>query len=237
MAVFTWQELIDRARTYVDDDHESEGAWLTPERWLQIGGVEYREQYRRWVRRAIIRPAVSTDYMDGASTDFDGVLAIVGVARDYGDHVELLRAAHEDTNQNFFWQGSTAPTGRSCSWTAAGFGDTITVTLDPAPNDLTASNYVVKWIPTVAAPTDATDSVEVPDGMDERLVLGMARRAHLKDSAASALLERLIMEAEAEMGFSAAAHSGGLRVVNTRKRTKSTPHGRVWPDPARWRYF
>jgi len=397
MASFTWQSLIDRAKTYVDDDHDDERSWISDERWLQIANVEYALLYKRWIRSGLVTPTITQSYMSDSTRTFAGVLAVVGVAKDYGDFVRLLNNAAQSASNQPFWRGSTQPSDLAVSWAATGVGDSLTIELDPEPSDLeytaaaaaekatldigapltgmgtacetvlrmktggvanvtlqnfsgivthpaeryiqyvpaeysntgteeygfiiwdtdgdpftnqdfealiaaneclvgagpnvgqtaelpfevmTASssttdwrpnitlisttlaytvyptqstelifeggadaiaesgNYVVRYVPTVAYATDASTTIELPYGADERLVLGMARRAHLKDSGASALLERLIMEADAETGFSAASKAGGIIVKRKPKRSPlSTPRPIIWPERSAWLYI
>lgn len=234
MASLTWQELIDRAKTYVDDDHQGDKGWIADERWLQLAQVEYRQLYRRWLRGGLVTPLITTNYMQGESTVFPNVLALIGVAKDYGDYVRILsRAGSRDA----IWRGSTQPAGYPTSYTAVGLGSNLVITLDRAPDDLTSTNYVVKYVPAPITTTDPTAFVELPDGGDERLVLGLAKRAHLKDSGASALLNDLIREADAEMTFTAAGTMGGLKVQTLRPARRSTPRGLEWPGCAQWLYL
>lgn len=238
MASFTWDELISRAKTYCDDDHNDEKSWISDTRWLELANVEYAFLYKRWVRSGLVTPAATTGYMDGFSTSFSGVLALIGVAKDYGDFVRLLNKEQPESTIEGFWRGSTQPEGPSIRYIATGVGDTLTVELDPKPNDLTATNYIVRYIPTVAKATNPAATVELPYGTDERLVLGLARRAQLKDSGTSALLNGLIADADAETNFSAAAKLGGLKVRRNQKPSqRSTPSRTPWPSRYDWLYL
>lgn len=243
MASFTWQALIDRAKTYCDDDHADEASWITPARWLTLANTEYAQLYKRWVRAGLVNPLPTTGYILGTGVaSFTGVLAVIGVAKDYGDFIRPLHPAQTAIGHHAFWRGSTQPTGCSTSWAATGAGDTIRIELDPVPDDVAVvgvtSNYVVRYIPTVAEATDPETSIEVPYGADERLVLGIARRAQLKDSGASALLNGLISDADADLNFSAMGKMGGAVVKRLQKSPlRSTPRVGVWPQRAEWIYF
>lgn len=258
MAFFTLEQLIDRAKTYVDDDHNDEKSWISEERWADIANVEYGQLYKRWVRLGLITPEPTTAYIvesDG-TLRLDGVLAVVGVAKDFGDYVYPLSPAQSAIGQHAFWRGSTAPTNPSTRWAAFGQGDRVTIKLDPAPSDLVVtgetSNYLVRYIATpfpiayqLDIPIESPDDpyvglYDIPFGADERLVLGMARRAHLKDSVNSALLNGLIAEADAELNFHAASKLDGVKVRRIPKPSQlmlSTPRVAVWPQRSEWMYF
>lgn len=240
----TWQSLRDRARVYVDDDHEDTGSFLSDVQWLAILNVEYAQLYRRWVRSGLVTPVITEVAFTGATAAATGVLAIVGVAEDLGDYPRILPSAQVNTGRDSTWF-DMQPAGPATTWGVTGNGDDLTVTLYPAPS---SGSYVVRYIPTQAAIIDPTPvqlldprpvplgSVDLPYGGDERLVLGMARRANLKGAAASGLLERLIMDADAELNFTAAGRINGPRVrtrFNYPPRTER--FGNVWPaGPGSW---
>ena len=245
----TWDDLITRARVYVDDDHSAEDTWIAPERWLDIGFQELKQQYRRWLRDGLVSPPISQGYLTGPTTTIQGVLAVVGCGEDMGNTVRVFPNAQAIFGRGAYWRGSTAPTGNSMSWAAHGTSDAVTIELDPVPSNLTydagppeTGNYLVRYIPVLTPPTAVTDTVAVPDGADERLVLGMARRAHLKDSANSTLLQQLIAEADAELKFTARGKVGGIRVRRTPLVARATrlynPYKALtWPGPTEWRFF
>jgi hypothetical protein len=244
---FTWQELIDRSRTYVDDDHNDTEGWIAAERWLTIANVEYAQLYRRWVRMGLIAPAwvdreftgptltfpaleLSDDEEPVLELDGEEVLAIIGVAESLGsDRYRPLSAPQSAVGRSPWWTTSSASPAHS--WQATGSADKVTITIEP-PDTAT---YVVRYIPTVQYATDPTEDIELPYGCDERLVLGMARRAKLKDASASALLERLIMEADAEANFLAfGRNNNDSPRVRRGERGSSTPFPR---HPSLYRYM
>lgn len=231
---FVWQDLIDRARTYVDDDHNDTEGWIAPERWLMIGNVAYARRYKQWVRMGLISPAaVDQAFSHTASVVLPGVLSIVGVAEDLGNgYLRTLQPAQSRFGRAPFWQATNL--GKAAYWEAHGTADSYTVTIQPP--DI-GSNYFARYIPTVAYATLTSATVDLPFGGDELLVLDMARKAHLKDSGASALLERLILEAEAEMNMSSFA-----KASEDSPRARSTPRYKnpaavgFNMDPRFWRY-
>lgn len=231
------QELIDRAKTYVDDEHRAEDAWISPERWLTFFNVERRKLYKQWMRAGLVIPSPTTGYLQGESTEFEGVLAIVGVGKDLGGTIQPLPNAAMDAGRQPFWRSATQTSTPGHRWTAFGEGTTVTVELDGF-NDLVYSagppetgNYLIRYIPTLAEVTDATDVVDLPDGGDERLVLGMAKRAGIKEAGRSALIESEIRDYDADLNLTAHAAAGGVKM----RRTVKNPLVPVSPN--RWIYF
>ncbi len=236
--VFTWQELIDRARTYLDDDHNEDRGFMTPARWMTIANVEYAQLYRRWIRSGLIAPMPQDRALVEAAAPtvdvpLEGVLAIIGVAEVTGNddgsdlQYRVLKQLQPDYGRMPF-RSNIVDT--ALGWEAYGTGDTITVKIYPPDPNLT---YVVRYIVRPDYETDPDEEIDLPYGTDERLVLGIARRAHLKDSTASSLLNGLIAEADAEMNFTAFQRGGGQKIVPVH----STPRNVMSSDPITWRWF
>lgn len=223
-----WNELIQRARVYCGDDHADEDSWITPERWMNIFSVEYSRLYRRWVRAGLLTPAATQTTLTSHTMALDGVLAVVGVAQDMGGSMRILEPLQPAFGLDT-WRSSTEPNGIAMGWTAHGFGNEVTVEL--RPHDAAYSQYRVRFIPAPEAATDPEDDVILPDGGDERLVLGAARRAGIKDYANSHVVAELIADADAELNMQAwgALNGPRVRVVPQRR-----PH-RTWStDPRVW---
>lgn len=232
MATFTWQALIDRARVYVDDDHDDTKGWIAPAVWLRLAFVEYQLLRKKWIRMGLIAPATTDAEFTGPTTTVNGVLCTIGVA----EKVATNEYRPLEWMQDTFGRApfiSSQDNSRAFMWRATKSGDTVVYTVEP--QDTTAT-YVVRYIATVAAPTLATATVELPDGCDERLVLGLARRAHIKDSSNSQLLQRMIDEHDAEDNFQSFgqhnAHSPRVR------STPRQPYARLAfsSDPSAYRY-
>ena len=330
---FTWDELISRARTYMDDDHNDRKGFIKPERWLQLAQVEYRQLYRRWIRSGLIGPEPRDQEFTGPEVRLEGVLGVMGVIRgtpsayvgstfdvstiipelpitvtaivatsvrpriefvenafltvevggtdvtvNYEQGISTVAAilaainatefvtAEEtgtavgdilDLTGNFAFQslvgGDIQVTGdwyelrkpqisttkkrwrtndssrEGTEWEAFGQGDVLRVRVFPEDN---AGTYIVRYFETVATTTDPDDTVELPDGGDERLVLGLVRRAALKESGASAAVDKLLIEADAELNFSAAGKNGGLKI----RDSKPHVYGFYLQDPWTWWY-
>lgn len=218
-----WLDLIKRARFYVDDDHVEDDGWVPPESWLDLANAEFRQQYRRWVRIGLVKPAHSTTTFQG-STSISSVLAVIGVAENLGNGVpkRLLNPGDQP------WDDVT---GLAREWYATGSADTLAIGLYPVD---TGHSYIVRYITRPALVTDTAAAYDGPDGSDERIVLGMARRALIKESAASRRLDDEIRDADAELNMTAWGRRDAplvRRVTPSRLRT-------LWPvEPGRWVYF
>lgn len=235
---FVWNDLIDRARVYIDDDHKETDGWISPTNWLTLFNVEYAQLFRKWVRAGLIAPAYTETPFSGSSTSLSGVLAIVGVAQDMGSYRRPVFPAQSVYGRAPFW-GGTMDSGPSMSWAASGTGDNLTLTLDPP--DSATSNYLVRWIAAPAYATDATTTVELPYGGDERLVLGAARRALVKDSTASQSINALIADADADLNFLAFGRANGdsprVRRVTPLAKARTWQLGSFPSDPRFWTYL
>lgn len=236
--IFTWDQLIDRARTYCDDDHKETPGWITNAKWLTLAQVEYAQLYRRWLRSSLIAPAPVDAPFTGFTTVVTGVLATLGVAQDKGGGVvRLLAPAQSAVGRSPFW-GTSQVVTPAAYWRADGAANDLTFTLEPQDP---SGNYFVRYIPVVPYVTDSTTTVDLPYGTDERLVLGIARRAKLKEGSASALLERLLSDADQELAFSAFARVNGdsprVRRVNRNTLIHSSAVQLGFPTaPGLWRW-
>jgi hypothetical protein len=251
--VFSWRDLVGRARVYLDDDHDEKQGWIRDDKWLPIAIAEYKVCYRRWLRAGIVRPLPIDTSLPSAQfqvvlpTQPDvaagnvGCLAIIGVAENMTSYMRILSPAQPARGAFPFWVApGQVNEGKATSWAAFGSADEVTVEISPRDQ---GSPYVVRWIPTPVLPASLDDQVTLPWDCDERLVLGMARRAHLKDSSASQLLDKLIDAADAEIQFSA---WGRLDTQAPRvRRVRPDFHRRRWPqlstdqfptDPNYWMY-
>lgn len=228
---FAISELIRAARVYKDDDHEDEDSWLNPADWLRLFNVEYAQLYPRWVRAGLIVPPYTDTPMTDITTVINNVLAIVGVARKDGNRYYPLEHLQPQLGHSP-WLDTDAG-NHSVGWVARGTGDNLTVELTPPPSD--AGNYIVRYITRPAYFTSADDTVELPYGADERLVLGMADRAGIKDSTTSRKVSEKIFDADAQLNFLAFGRGGGPRVrrVN-RYRLRNDRFASPFPDVRYW---
>jgi hypothetical protein len=159
----------------------------------------------------------------------------VGVARDLGNgNLRVLYPSQSVMGRAPFW--NTSAGGEGYYWEASGSADSLLYTMHP--QDTSTNPYFVRYIPTVPYATDPATTIDVPYGTDERLVLGMARRSFVKESAASMLVERLIAEQDAEAAFTATGRGDGPRIRVVRRnpllRSPSTPT--LSTSPFSWRF-
>lgn len=232
---FIWNDLITRARVYVDDDHHDNDGYIAPGIWLTFGNVEYAMLRKKWLRMGLTNPTLVDVSFTGPTVLVPGVLATVGVARDYGGgNLRVLAAAQAALGRSPFWQSSTP--GEAYYYEAHGDADDLAYTLHPMD---AAGTYIIRYIPVIPYAVDATTTIDLPYGGDERLVCGMARRSMVKESASSRLLDGLIAEADAEAAFTASARSSEAprvrRVARNPLGTSPQPYG--FPQaPGLWRW-
>ena len=78
----TAEEVIGRARAYINDDHnDNKGAVFKPERWLQVLTAQFRRAWRRWSKAALVSVEPVDKEFAGHTVRLTNVLAIQGVVR------------------------------------------------------------------------------------------------------------------------------------------------------------
>ena len=163
----------------------------------------------------------------GGADYIPGVLAVIGVAEKVDNYYRPVRWMGEQGRAPF----RTVIDSAACEWQAYGAGDNLTVKLTPADS---TGTYVVRYIP-VPDEIALTDSLELPYMGDERLVLGAAKRAGIKELGGNRTIDEMIGLADAELQMEAAhRNKGGLRVRDT---ARSTPKSWCYLDPTSWRYY
>lgn len=248
----TWRELVGRARLYLNDDHREQQGWIEDSGWLGIITAEWPVLHRKWTRMGVVRPAAIDTTFPAAAYQVTlpdvahgdtrpGCLAVVGVAEDLTSYMRYLAPAQVARGAYPFWVApGEVNQGKAVTWAAYGSSDAVTVEISPRDP---GGTYVVRWLATPRVPVSLDETVDIPLGCDERLVLGLVRRALLKDSGASALLERLISEADAEIQFT--AHGRLDNQAPRVRRVRPDFHRRRWPqlstsqfptDPNYWMY-
>lgn len=233
---FVWQDLINRARVYIADDQQEVSGFIAADKWMTLAQVEYANLYRKWVRMGLVRPKPTDTQFTGGSTTINGVLAVVGVGEDLGSYVRILSNAQVPLGADPFWYGSTPFTSKATEWAAHGMANNLEI--DVYPLD-TTTTYTVRWIPAYQYATDPTQTIDLPDGGDERLVVGLARRALVKESARSQMLEEFMREADAEAAFASFGRvGGGPRVRRAPHQLRTLPQRfSSFPTDQRFWYF
>lgn len=224
---FEWSEIVSRFRSYIDDDHDETKGWLDPTNRLGLVKVEYRQLYRKWVRSGLINvEPVDVEFTGPSSSAINGVLAIIGVAEKIGDCYRPLESSLRPCFCIF--RSLDAP---AALWEAFGEGDNLTVKLTPAD---TRGTYVVRYIPVPTMPTALTDTVELPYMGDERIALGAAKRAGIKEMGGNRTIDEFIYAADQELTQEAAhRHKGSLKMRDVR----STPRNWLNRPSYTWTFY
>lgn len=235
---FTWDELIDRARVYLDDDNKNDSTFIKKARMMTLFQVEYAQLYREWIRKGLIAPKwlEQAFTLGQQSLALDKVLAIVGVAEsiDSGSRYRPVTPSQTDLGRMPGWYGTT-DVGKSATWEGNGGGDQLTITLHPFDS---SGAYVTRFLQRPDYVSDTTQTVELPYGGDERLVLGAAKRGNVKESVVSRGLEDLIMKADAEMAFTAFGRGNGVVVRRTNANGSATRGREAFPaNPRYWIFY
>lgn len=188
MPAFTVQTLIDRAAAIAD----MHGDFATATQWISWLNTESRALELFVVRSGWVEPNAAT--VDAASyvITVPNPLAILGVyeVRD-GKYRPLTYKSQPD----FVQQDNASPgtTGDAYYYTAisSSSDDNITVHMYPKP---TSGTYRCLYLAGATPVTALTDSVRWPMGFEERIVLGMARHALVKENSDSRQIEQLMVE-------------------------------------------
>lgn len=183
MPAFTVQALIDRAAA-IADMHDG---FVTPEQWLAWLNTESRALELFVVRSGWIEPQTATVDASGGTITVPNPLAIVGVyeVRD-GRYRALTYKSPADFNRS-----TDTGDAHYFTITSASGDDNLTVTLYPTPS---SGTYRCLYMAGATPVTAVTDTVRWPMGFEERIVLGMARRALVKENSDSRQIETLVVE-------------------------------------------
>lgn len=227
---FPVSDLIDGAKSLVDDDHDSDPDWIDNVRWRQWLNWAVTSIARRSVKMGVIRPPILETTFTGHTASITGCMAIVSVSRDSNGPYLLQPAQSEYGNEPFYPGSGGYSSGNSTTWAAYAAGDNFTLEL--YPRDTSSNVYRVRYVPHVAYVTADNQLVQIPQGFERRVIYEMARHAMLKEAARSAELALLIREADAELGMAITGRGeDGPRVRNRRNRVKYNPD-----DPRQWVY-
>jgi hypothetical protein len=210
-------DLIEEARTLIDDDHSEQAGWIKNERWITWLNWEMQELSERMVRMGLVRVPHTEVSFTGPTTDISDVLELVNVTNAAG---QALHNAQPEFGAEPFWGAEES--GVAHSFTTSALGDTYTIEVHPSDT----ATFTARYIPQPTYVGAVTQTVIVPRGFERRLVYGMASHALIKESATSAALERRIMKADAALGMSMFSRvaAGGPVVRNTRSPSGPHPH-------------
>ena len=195
MPAVTAQELIDRAKAASDvqDDFVTTTQWL---KWADIEQTLLDAFLLRhgYVLREDQEIITSTGATPGQYTlvDFPDPLAILGVYQFSNGRFRRLRPSDlMDGAGHIDW----VTTGSAQVYRLFQNSDALTLELWPAPP--AGELYYLRLVNGPELPITALDDeVNYPAGFDERIVLGMARRALAKEETVNPVLETHLREIE-----------------------------------------
>ena len=197
MPAYTAQELIDRAAGAADM-HDN---FVKPSLWLQWASLE---RYALELFMARSGWPVDFDSHTITVTGSEGgtysiphdMLAVVCVHRIESDG---LRRLEYDDAVTFLRQlpGSSVWRGMSQKFRMKRVTDTFTFQFYPEPE--AGDQFLVTYIPKPLRLTTTTNTVNYPMGWEERIVLGMARRALEKEESDAGPIRRQITELDQQI--------------------------------------
>lgn len=203
MPTITTQTLINRARA-ISDMHDgfitdSEWmAWATQER-LALDLFIARSG---WTQNFSTLTITVTGSESGVFTLSSPVLAIVSVHEK--NAAGMVRPVEFNNVVDFYRQidGSTQNTGHPKYYRVKTSGDTVSINFWPTP--VASYAFVVTYIPhpntlDLIFGTNIDANVTYPMGWEERIVLGMAKRALIKEESDFSAIQRLIQEIESQI--------------------------------------
>lgn len=241
--------LIARAKSFVDDEHTSVQSYILDSTWLAWLNVEYQTLYSKLLRQGLIGPAYtdypivangSNQYVYDISITGTGVLAIDSIFESFADGGARFLTPLQSGLGRFATQST--PSGTAMYWAAHGTGGSPIIELRPVPS---AGSYVMRYVPepmilVTASPANGeTTTVDLPPGIDDRLVLGAANRALAKSGTGSPVLYGMMKQAEEDMAFMSAgrivgAAPGARRSAPWESPQRSTLGTNLSGVPSNW---
>lgn len=220
MPAFTVQEIVDRAAAIADMD----GNFVSPAQWLawynaESRALEFFIARSGWVHNTASSVDSSSGY-EISIPEANRPMALIGVyeVRDGRYRPLKFQNTVDFTRQSY---GAPATTGDAHFYSveSSPTQDKLTIYLFPLPS---SGTYRVLYLAGREPVDDLTDSVNWPLGWEERIVLGMARRALIKEESDSRVIEKLMAEQDAiieEFCWNRVlAESPRLRNVDSRDR-------------------
>lgn len=203
MPSYTGQELIERAMAAADM-HDN---FVTPPTWLQWASLERyalelfmaRSGWPTDLETATITVDGTEDgdfaLIDGEEAPLD-VMAIVCVHQIQSDG--LRRLTYSDT-VTFLRQmpGTPIHSGDANVYRVKRSSDSLIFNFFPNPD--VGDQFLVTYIPMPARLTLTTDAVNYPMGWEERMVLGMARRALAKEESDTSEIRKQMAEMDQQI--------------------------------------
>lgn len=228
-------ELIARAKAAADME---DSGFVTQAQWLRWANLEHRMFYSWLARHGYVVDTTGASHTADGTGSFAAVtdpMVVMGVWEVVGTRYRPLRSG--DAIQYTTAGTQTGPA--SHYWLSdRGDGD-FNIVMFPRP---TSGTYVSLYLASPATLVLATpavgedDEVRYPLGLEERIVLGMARRALAKEESSTAEVGRQIRELEQHAEAVAWDRlSGGVQAVrNVDARERGWHSGLALPPPREW---
>ena len=193
MPAFTVQQIIDRAAAIADMD----GNFVTPAQWLAWFNPEQRALELFTARSGWVHDLATTVDADANYTiTLTGVpLAVLGVYEVRDNRYRPLKFQNQVdfSRQPYSTPADTGDAHYYSIVTNSG-SDSVQVQLYPKP---TSGTYRCLYLTGRAVATAITDSYYWPLSWEERIVLGLARKALIKEESDSRPIEKLMAEQDA----------------------------------------
>lgn len=224
--ITTTASILASARAYVDDEHAAVATWIPDATWLLWMNHEYRRAYRQAVMAGLVVPMYTDETLVYDSNDTPGYvlagkpMAIVGVWQGTAGSNAFRKLRAAQPSGGAFPMRSEAE-GTGMTWAAYAMGADVRLVLYPHPG--AATDYTCRFVAEPSVLVTGTpaageaSSVNLPLGLDDRIALGMARRALIKEGSFSGALDRLIAQTEQDLEF--AAHN---RITGEAPRVRSS---------------
>lgn len=233
MPVFTVQQLVDRAAA-ISDMHDD---FVTPEQWLAWYNTE-RQAFSLAMARngaALQDVQITATPATGQYTILGPVLAIVGVWEQYSDgRLRPLKILNFVDN---FRDGlNPGPAQYVVIYEDSSVSSNSTnFRFFPTP---TSGNYLIVTLRPPDRATTLEDTTSIAMGLEERIVLGMARRALIKEESDVSDISKLIIEQDQlieEFGWKRTfAQMPGVRNVDSLQRGWVTDVMQIDPNAWYW---
>lgn len=226
MPSITAQELVDRA-VAAADMHDD---FVTGPQWLRWATVEHRDLAVRIAQLGYVLNETSVDItMTGAAEyPFDEPLAVIGVYEITTNN--LLRRVAKVNPFDAHRQSANTITGPARQFSIKrNDSDKVIISFFPNP---TSGTYRVYSVPHPNAITAVGDLVYYPLGWEERIVLGMARRALAKEESDTGPISQQV--AQCESNLEASVWNRLLGDAPTVRNTDSVERGWISPYPYPW---
>lgn len=233
MPAFTAQALIDRAAA-ISDMHDG---FVTPAQWLAWLNTEIRALDIFTARNGYVLSTPTSTSTSAApyTIEVSGeMLAVLGVWEVRDTRYRRLTLQNPiDFQRQDNATGTNTGEARYYSVVRTPGADTHTIYLYPRP---TSGTYMALTLPVSTLASTVATSLWYPLGFEERLVLGMARKAMVKDESDESGLIRLIREQEQLIEEACWSRQIGEapRVRNVDDTERGWSNYPDWPPYATW---